>query len=752
MSKLPRIGSTVAGAVALLAAITTPAVASAAVSGWSIQPSPNQMFASSGLGSVSCVSASACTAVGLANDQKGNSAALAEGWNGSSWSVLPSPNLPSINGNVLTGIACSAATACTAVGSFPNKTNGADQTLAERWDGTRWSVQPTPNPDFVLNDLMAVSCPSATSCTAVGWYVNHDHGHDFTVAEQWDGTTWKMQPTPNFPGSQVDVLQGVSCTSTTACTAVGYAWPGAAGQGSTTLVERWNGTAWLIQPSPNPRNGLGSNYLTSVSCATATACSAVGYSDGGGQGGNQASFAERWNGASWTVENTPHPAGSVSTNLAGVSCTSAAACTAVGSSRVFSGNPRLLVEHWNGAVWAFQGAAMPAGSTSSSMGGVSCPVSGTCTAVGSFDNAISDSFTLAERLNGTRWSIQASPTAVSVAPSVLSGVACPMSAACIAVGSSFGSLTLAERWDGTTWSIKPTPNVALQGGVLSAVSCSDATTCTAVGHSVDGNTGILHPLAERWNGSDWTIQATNDLRGSSSALSGVSCPSATSCMAVGSFENASLVRVPLAERWDGTAWSLVATPRVPGTSELTGVACSSPTACIAVGRSKNKTLAERWNGTAWSVLTTPNPPNATASVLAGVSCTAPTACTAVGKSTNASGTTTLAERWNGSAWSIESTPNPAGARVSALAGVSCMAATACTAVGSSTGVSGTMVTLAERWDGSTWSLQPTPNAARATTSVLSGVACSSGPMCTGVGFSQTGAASEHTLIERNAGG
>src|SRR5947209_3840531 len=79
------------------------------------------------------------------------------------------------------------------------------------------------------------------------------------------------------------------------------------------------------------------------------------------------------------------------------------------------------------------------------------------------------------------------------------------------------------------------------------------------------------------------------------------------------------------------------------------------------------TLAERWNGTGWSVQRTPNPSGALVSSLRGVSCTAPTACTAVGSYVSSVGAQVpLAERLNGTSWSVQATPNPSFAVVSSL--------------------------------------------------------------------------------------
>ncbi len=218
------------------------------------------------------------------------------------------------------------------------------------------------------------------------------------------------------------------------------------------------------------------------------------------------------------------------------------------------------------------------------------------------------------------------------------------------------------------------------------------------------------------NGSLWKIKRTlNHVAGATnSALYGLSCPSSTACMAVGSFGSEVLnggpssTSVTLAESWNGEAWTAEATPdpAAATASELNAVWCSSTTACIAVGdyydsAGNDSPLAETWNGTTWSIQTTPTPAGGTGAELWDMSCTSITACTAVGWSylTGSDDFVTLAEVWNGTAWSIESTPNPAGSTDSALLGVWCSSATACTAVGDDKNSSGDYVSSAETWNG-----------------------------------------------------
>jgi hypothetical protein len=145
---------------------------------------------------------------------------MAERWNGTAWSVLPVP-VPAgtADGNLL-GISCTSATACTAVGHY-QISSGAMRTLAEFWDGTSWSVQPTPNRGHGLNELLGVSCPRPGACTAVGTYITST-GVQVPLAEAWDGTSWSVQGTTvNPPGASFSMLLGVACATPATCTGAG---------------------------------------------------------------------------------------------------------------------------------------------------------------------------------------------------------------------------------------------------------------------------------------------------------------------------------------------------------------------------------------------------------------------------------------------------------------------------------------------------------------------------------------------------
>jgi hypothetical protein len=360
----------------------------------------------------------------------------------------------------------------------------------------------------------------------------------------------------------------------------------------------------------------------------------------------------------------------------------------------------------------------------------------------------------------------AGPASATASPSVinasLTDVSCPAATSCVAVGwflgriqgtSAYQNFTLAETWNGSTWTIVPSPSPRLPGGgaQLNSVSCTSSTSCMAVGETLTfhepGGYLIPHPLAESWNGTKWSIAATPKLANSGASLNGVSCTSPSNCMAVG---NEGFPKNPnlftLAEQWNGTAWKFVSTPPppTPGAITFSSVSCSAATACMAVGffgfnngTGTSLTLAEQWNGTSWHRLGTPTPDSS--GTLAGVTCTAASACMAVGGHLE-NGLTlvngTLSEQWNGTGWKVRQSPNPKGANFAGLDSVWCSGPAACMATGggaSGEGESG--FTVAEAWNGTSWSILHSPSPGSFSDELL-GVSCTSSSSCLAVGDDQ----------------
>jgi hypothetical protein len=332
------------------------------------------------------------------------------------------------------------------------------------------------------------------------------------------------------------------------------------------------------------------------------------------------------------------------------------------------------------------------------------------------------------------WSIQAVPAPVR--SSSFMGVSCPTTSSCIAVGSSNTSISeprvaWAGKWDGTTWTVESVPAPPAFASYLTAVSCVSPNACTAVGYAGTAPYEAV-PLAARWDGTAWTLQSPAvPAIAKATVLNGVTCASATDCMAVGRFQTPEGWKFPLAEHWDGHTWSLKPVNDVPNAdirAELFGVSCSSADACTAVGDAEAP-LALRWNGLVWAQQLTD--PLGSADLFRAVSCPQANACTAVGASTYNSfhEADPVAERWNGATWTAQQMPKPPNAIGGELDGVSCPKANVCTAVGNAAGGG---APFAEQWtaaDG--WTLEeiPLPNG----WGDLSAVSCPKPSVCTAVG-------------------
>ena len=580
-------------------------------------------------------------AVGTTTNAAGATAALAEQWNGLSWRIVPTPPVPNSPYAVLSAVSCSAASACTAVGSTTAPGSG---TLVERWNGSNWAFQTMAVPsDSQEGFATGVSCTSATTCVAVGDYINNSFTY-VSLAEQWNGTSWTLQTTPNPTGAFLLQVTGLSCSTAGSCTAVGWTDAGA-------LALRLHGGTWRLEPTPPPSGPpFVTPMLNAVSCASGAACLSVGSFAG--------TLAESWNGTAWALQSTPNAPGVLNSQLAAVSCGNPTSCVAVGTQQTAAGGQVSLAENWNGSLWRMQSTPSVAGALTIALNGVACTAATACTAVGWFDSAAGTQVPLAERWNGHVWSIQLMPVPSGAGQSSLSGVSCASAVMCVAVGSSRNAIghqsPLVERWNGTVWTIAtvPTPASSLQAR-LSAVSCASTTACVTVGEFLNGSIlvgrGHAHqPMADVWNGVAWTAEAIDRPAGeSASYLESVSCSTATSCAAVGWAAGPSKTTMAIAEHWNGSRWTLDPGPSV-SSAVLAGVSCVTPAACIAVGSTRaGATIAEGWNGSVWTVQATPN---RTASVraLTGVDCVSATSCTAVGSALGTAGyTVTLAERFSG---------------------------------------------------------------------------------------------------------
>lgn len=254
----------------------------------------------------------------------------------------------------------------------------------------------------------------------------------------------------------------------------------------------------------------------------------------------------------------------------------------------------MVGEHWNGTKWKMtQMLPLPAGALLGSLTSVACSSATACIAVGlyaPYSNPLRAQ-TLAEAWNGTEWEVQTTVNSGN-SSSVLYGVSCTSSVACVAVGTDQGKV-LGESWNGTEWKSQESSIPTWGSGVLEGVSCVSSTSCTAV-----GNSGNSHIFAEHWDGSKWQIESTpSPLGAKKSHLTTVSCTSTTHCTAVGYYESKLKTAVTLVELWNGLEWMIQPTPNPAGSarSYLSGISCVS-SACVAVGESQ--TTSNEWSSLA----------------------------------------------------------------------------------------------------------------------------------------------------------
>jgi hypothetical protein len=293
---------------------------------------------------ISCLSGEDCVSVG--SSYFSGTRTYVQVWNGSQWLAVPSANEDVPTANELNAVSCTDPSFCMTVGSYSvGGESPSHQTLAETWDGTQWSIVATPDGTSPSNDLSAVSCTGPSFCVAVGYDAANPESEfpDSGLIEMWDGSNWTLESGSDPIGA---VLNGVTCLGSTGsdCVAVGDT-PTSSGS-SESLVMSWDGTSWSVVSSPNPDSGF--NVLNGVSCTGPSDCSAVGYGTG-----NLSALIETWNGSTWSVGRGA--SGTADVRLDGISCDSSEAgtgCLAVGNTELGAGDTTPYAELWNGSSWS----------------------------------------------------------------------------------------------------------------------------------------------------------------------------------------------------------------------------------------------------------------------------------------------------------------------------------------------------------------------------------------------------------------
>ena len=367
------------------------------------------------------------------------------------------------------------------------------------------------------------------------------------------------------------------------------------------------------------------------------------------------------------------------------------------------------------------------------------------------------------------WNIVPSVNTSAQASNLLLGSTCTSASSCWAVGGVIPDLNsnqakptaMAQRWNGSVWSSGP--DAVPAGSTLSLlwdVTCVSSSDCWAVGAEESTGDGAPSPLIEQWDGSTWAAVHVPSMAG---ILFSVTCTGPSSCWAAGTTLTDDSQSDPLngfIDHWDGSSWTKAPTaPSGQTYDQFNSVTCSGPTDCWAVGfagpnqQNNNflpnvapnvagdQALVERWDGADWTKVSVPGATDPNGTYLSSVTCAASTECWTVGATMGADGnpSTTLIERWNGTAWSAVSSPSPAGPH-DLLTDVTCLGLSSCWAVGASgtgTGNHGNFQPnpFIEEWNGSAWSLDPSPDVTAF--GYLDTVSCVRSDGCIAAGFAAT---------------
>ena len=222
---------------------------------------------------------------------------LVERWNGSKWQIVASPNDGgSTTLNTLTSVDTLSRTSAWAVGSYrtppPPGTDSVRKTLIERWNGTSWSVVESPNPAPFGNSLLGVAATGPNDVWAVGWKIDAQGLQSLIL--HYNGTAWTEAAVPTV-GAGGNVLTDVSAVSADNIWASGYYDDGAKQK---TLTLHYDGSSWSSVPSASAGDDV--SILHDISASSPSDAWAVGFEYRDSLKRYVAS-TQRWNGSAWSA-------------------------------------------------------------------------------------------------------------------------------------------------------------------------------------------------------------------------------------------------------------------------------------------------------------------------------------------------------------------------------------------------------------------------------------------------------------------
>jgi hypothetical protein len=648
---------------------------------WNVvsSPNPNRSI----FRSVAARSRDDAWAVGTQNTSIDGQSPLIARWDGVQWNTVPNPGA---NWSYLVGVDVVSANEAWAVGA----TSYGNATMTMRWDGAQWSIIPSPNMG-TRGGLNSVDAILGDDVWAVGYYTENNLNRALIL--HWNGTQWSIVTPGSVPTNRNYSFSSVSARSSNDVWAVGT-MDNPTGSRQIPLVQHWNGTNWSTFTCCSVP-GAEYLYLNSVTAISATDAWAVGYY-------LDASLVRRnlivhWNGAEWAVVPAPNP-GAYQNMLSGVHGLAPDDVWAVGEARQTNGGPYdTLSMHWNGTQWTV--VPSPNGGESGSLTSVRAVDSDYVWTVGW--TSLSDTYyTLGERYS--TYCVTPSPTVTGTPPtSTRTRTNTP-------TPTPFPTATPNCL---PSFTVVSSPNRGTGHNQLFDISALSASNIWAVGEDGSGQ-----PLAIRWDGTQWSVVSTPPSPGVQGYFNKVSARAPDDVWAVGTSYYSSSPAQALIMHWNGSAWSLVPAPACTSLNgcQLNDVAALAADNAWAVGdwtQADSQTLILHWNGSQWSSIPSPNVGSGANSLKAATAISEDNVWVAgVYWNDTLGAVQPMFLHWNGTEWSAMAAP-AASTFDNRLWGIDAASANDIWAVGYYCVASCEDVpsrTLALHWDGSQWSVAPTP--------------------------------------------
>jgi hypothetical protein len=408
----------------------------------------------------------------------------------------------------IASVSCASAGSCSAGGAYLDGSDVAQAFVVSEVNGTWRKAEEVPGTAALSNgrgaQVNSVSCGSAGNCSAGGDYVSgyRPSGRKifqaFVVSEV-HGTWRKAEEVPgtaalNKRGDAA--VTSVSCGSAGNCSAGGYYASGHHPAGGAIIrafvVSEVHGTWRKAEEVPGTAalNKGGVAQTTSVSCASAGNCSAVGWYSGAGVSSIEQVFVVsevhgRWRKAEEVPGTAALNKGGVA-QITSVSCASAGNCSAGGSylGAGVSGNQQAFVVSEVHGTWRkaeeVPGIAALTPSKFAWIVSVSCGAAGNCSAVGQYIVPHAGAFVVSEVHGRWRKAEEVPGTAaLSGDLAEITSVSCASAGSCSAGGNGF----VVSEVNGTWRKAEEVPGAAALGAAaITSVSCASAGHCSAGGN------------------------------------------------------------------------------------------------------------------------------------------------------------------------------------------------------------------------------------------------------------------------------